>query len=447
MRITSQSRIQLRVATAVFTLLAIVITGLLMWLTQIYQSQWDLTRSGRNSLSEASITLLGKLNQPLTITAYASNTDGQREAIKKFIASYSRLKSDISLEFVDPNTDPQRTRDAGIKFDGEMVISYENSKETLNKPTEEEMTNALTRLGHRGERWLLFIAGHGERSPVGQANYDLSNWAEQLSKKGFKTRTLQLGENPQVPNNTTALIISAPQSRYLPGEIRAISNFIDQGGNLLWLGDPGELLGLEPLAELLGIEFQKGVVVDPVSQVITSSATAVVVANFPKHVITENLNYQTLFPSITGLDYTKTNGWQVSPILDTRETAWLETDPLKEKSKFNKGRDIRGPITTGVAMTRKKDDKPEQRIVVIGDGDFLSNTYLLNGGNLDLGVSIVNWISRDDDYVSIPVRTVVDANLSLSGAEQIIIAAIFMVFLPLGLIVGGIVVWWRRRKQ
>ncbi len=447
MRITSQSRIQLRVATAVFTLLAIVITGLLMWLTQIYQTHWDLTRSGRNSLSEASIVLLSKLDQPLTITAYASNTGGQREVIKKFIAGFSHHKTDISLEFVDPNTDPQRTRDAGIQFDGEVVISYENSKETLDKLTEEEMTNALTRLGHRGERWLLFIAGHGERSPVRQANYDLSKWAEQLSKKGFKTRTLQLGENPLIPNNTTALIISAPQSHYLPGEIKAISTFIDQGGNLLWLGDPGKLLGLEPLSEQLGIEFQKGVVIDPVSQIITGSATTVVVANFPKHVITENLNYQTLFPSITGLDYTKTNGWQVSPILDTRETAWLETDPINKKSKFNKGKDIRGPITTGLAMTRKKDDKPEQRIVVIGDGDFLSNTYLLNGGNLDLGVSIINWISRDDDYVSIPVRTVVDANLSLSGIEQVIIAGVFMIFLPLGLIVGGIVVWWRRRKQ
>ena len=447
MRITSQSRIQLRVATAVFTLLAIVITGLLMWLTQIYQTHWDLTRSGRNSLSEASITLLNKLDKPLTITAYASNTGGQRETIKKFIASFSHHKADISLEFVDPNTDPQRTRDAGIQFDGEIVISYENSKETLNSLTEEEMTNALTRLGHRGERWLLFIAGHGERSPVRQANYDLSNWAEQLSKKGFKTRTLQLGENPQIPNNTTALIISAPQSRYLPGEIKAISKFIDQGGNLLWLGDPGDLLGLEPLSEQLGIEFQKGVVVDPLSQVITGSATAVVVANFPKHVITENLSHQTLFPSITGLDFSKSNGWLAKPILDSREAAWLEMDNLKGKSEFNKGRDIRGPITTGFAMTRKIDGNPEQRVVVIGDGDFLSNTYLLNGGNLDLGLSIINWISRDDDFVSIPARTVVDANLSLSGLEQIIIAAIFMVILPLGLIVSGIVVWWRRRKQ
>lgn len=446
MKITSQSRIQLRVATAVFVLLAIVITGLLMWLTQIYQIQWDMTRSGRNSLSEASIALLGKLDKPITITAFASNTGGQREAIKKFITGYRHYKDDISLEFVDPNTDPQRTRDAGIQFDGEMVINYENAKETLNRYSEEEMTNALTRLGHRGERWLLFIAGHGERSADRQANHDLSNWAEQLSKKGFKTRTFQMGESPLIPNNTTALILSAPQSRYLPGEVKAISKYIEQGGNLLWLGDPGKLQGLGPLSEQLGIEFQNGVIVDPLSQIITGSATAVVVAKFPKHVITQNLNHQILFPSATGLDFTKQGDWQGTPILDTREAAWLEAGSIKGKLKFNKGRDIRGPITIGVAMTRKMNDSPEQRVVVLGDGDFLSNTYLLNGGNLDLGVSIINWISRDDNFVSIPTRTVVDANLALSGTEQTIIAAIFMFILPLGLIASGIVIWWRRRK-
>jgi len=447
MKITSQSRIQLRVATAVFVLLAITMTGLLMWLTQIYQSQWDMTRSGRNSLSEASIALLDKLDKPISITAFASNAGGQREAIKKFIAGYRRHKKDINLEFVDPNTDPQRTRDAGIQFDGEIVINYEDSKESLNKYSEEEMTNALTRLGHRGERWLLFMAGHGERSSDRQANHDLSNWSEQLSKKGFKTRTFKMGESPLIPKNTTALILSAPQSRYLPGEIKAVLKYVAQGGSLLWLGDPGKLQGLEPLGEQLGIEFQNGVIVDPLSQIITGSATAVVVANFPKHPITTNLNHQTLFPSSAGLDFTKQGDWQGTPILDTREAAWLETGSIKGKLEFNKGRDIRGPITIGVAMTRKTIDNPEQRIVVLADGDFLSNTYLLNGGNLDLGVSIINWISRDDDFVSIPTRTVVDADLALSGVEQSIIAAIFMFILPLGLIASGIVIWWRRRKQ
>lgn len=418
-----------------------------MWLTQIYQTHWDMTRSGRNSLSEASVKLLEKLDKPVSITAFASNTGGQRETIKKFIGGYSHYKKDIKLEFVDPNKDPQRTRDAGIQFDGELVISYEDSKETLNKYTEEEMTNALTRLGHRGERWLLFMAGHGERSPERHANHDLSNWADQLSKKGFKTRTFQLGENPQIPKNTTALILSAPQTNYLPGEIRAIIEYIDHGGSLLWLGDPGKLHGLEALGEKLGIEFQNGVVVDPLSQIITGNATALVIANFPKHPVTKNLNLQTLFPSATGVDFNKKENWQSNPILDTRETAWLETGSLKDKVEFNKGRDIRGPITIGLALTRKTNENPEQRIVVLGDGDFLSNTYLLNGGNLDLSISIINWISRDDDYVSIPTKTVVDANLALSGMEQILIAAIFMFILPLGLITSGIVVWWRRRKQ
>jgi len=100
------------------------------------------------------------------------------------------------------------------------------------------LTNAFTRLGHRGERWLVFLAGHGERSPDRQANFDLSIWATQLNKRGFKTRTLNLSEMPRVP--TTPRYSSSPAAHAAArGEVRAIEDYLAHGGDLLWLVEPG----------------------------------------------------------------------------------------------------------------------------------------------------------------------------------------------------------------
>jgi ABC-type uncharacterized transport system involved in gliding motility auxiliary subunit len=139
--------------------------------------------------------------------------------------------------------------------------------------------------------------------------------------------------------------------------------------------------------------------------------------------------------------------WQGSILIDTRKTAWSETSSLEGHIQFDKGRDIRGPLNLAVALTRSHDDKREQRIIVVGDGDFLANTYLPNGGNLELGMSIVNWLSQDDAFVNIPVKTARDRSLDLSRGGQIAIVAVFLALLPITLVGSGVWIWLRRRKR
>jgi hypothetical protein len=85
-------------------------------------------------------------------------------------------------------------------------------------------------------------------------------------------------------------------------------------------------------------------------------------------------------------------------------------------------------------------------VAVIADGDFLSNEYLANGFNLDLGLSLINWLSLDDAYVSIPVRAARDRRLDMSVGEKFGMI-VFLFGVPLAAACTGIVVWWRRRKR
>ncbi len=438
-----------------FVILFLVAIGLLQWLGREYHLQFDLTQNNRYSLSPASIAAVERLTEPLKITAFASRRGESRRRIREIIERYRKHKPDIQLDFVDPDVSPDRVRAAGIKYDGELLLEYGTAKETLSPASlnEETITNALVRLGHRGERWLAFLSGHGERSPDRQANFDLSTWASKLRQRGFQTRVLALGDHPQIPKNISALVIAGPRTRLLAGEIKEIEKYIKGGGNLLWLSDPGPLHGLEPIAEMLGIEFHPGVIVDPASASLTSSATAIVVAKYGAHPIVRNFADATLFPHAAGISLRAPEGWRGSVLVDTRPTAWVETGSLKGTIQFDKGKDIRGPVNLGVALTRDYDgdndgkNKREQRIVILGDGDFLSNTFIANAGNLEFGLNLVNWLSMDDAYVNIPRRIARDRNLNLSRTSQITIAAVFLVILPLSMVGTGVFIWLKRRKR
>ncbi len=153
----------------------------------------------------------------------------------------------------------------------------------------------------------------------------------------------------------------------------------------------------------------------------------------------------TLFPEAAALSVQPPKGWEQRTIIDSAASAWLET-AATGAPRFDPGRDIRGPLNIAVSLTRKRDER-EQRVAVIGDGDFLSNTYLGNGGNLELGMNLVNWLSSDDSYINVPLRTAPDVNLTLSRTAQIGIVLGFLVVLPLGLLLSGVVIWWRRRGR
>ncbi len=452
---TARTKWQLRWVNISFVLLFLAAVGLLQWLSGQHYLQFDLTQNARHSLSPASRAVLEPLKGPLDVTVFASKRGELRQMIRGQLERYRRYKSDMRIEFVDPDTAPERLRVEGIRFDGSVLLKYGDVKEIL-PPTslnEEGITNAFTRLGHREKRWVVFLAGHGERDPDRRANFDLSAWTTELRNRGFKTRKLALAEHPQIPRNTSVLVIAGPQLQLLAGEVKEIADYVKKGGNLLWLSDPGALHGLEPIAEMLGIEFQPGVIVDPSSEVITGNATAIVVAKYTGHSVVRNFRDITLFPHAVGITLHAPKGWKGSVLFDTRRTAWSETGGLGGKGpiEFDRGRDIPGPLNLGVALTRILEgttnrSKREQRIIVIGDGDFLSNTYIANGGNLEFGMSLANWLSQDDAYVSIPVRTLRDRSLNLSATARLALVGTFMILLPLLLGTSGLVIWLRRRK-
>jgi ABC-type uncharacterized transport system involved in gliding motility auxiliary subunit len=457
MEITRRSRLLLRLQSWLFALLFIGLVGLLAWLSTQYVYQADWSAGSRNTISDDTRTLLDGMEQGISITAFAREDELLRRQIQGLVSSYQRFKPDITLEFVNPDTAPERVRAQGISSDGELVVSYQGRSENVQTLSEQQLTNSLLRISRQDERWIVFLSGHGERDPHGEANFDLGAFGKELERQGIRLQTVNLAES-DIPENTHLLVIAGPRVSLLPGEVSLLGNYVDLGGNLLWMAEPGRTAGLEPLAEQLGIEFLPGVIVDASTRMFgIENPSFVVVTTYPNHDVTREMKAVSVFPEASALELRDREQWQASPLLSTLNRSWTEIGELAGEIQFDEDSDERaGPLDIGVAITRNAATQtadetgtapPAQRIIVTGDGDFLSNTYLGNAGNLDLGLNMVHWLSHDDAFLDIRVKAAPDTTLELGKAAQATIALGFLVGLPLLLLASGLVIWWRRRGR
>ncbi|MFM8331011.1 MAG: GldG family protein [Candidatus Methylumidiphilus sp.] len=464
MKINARKHLEIRLQNLAFTLLFLAVVGLLGWLSNRYSVQADWTAGGRNSLSEASVKVLGLLKGPVNVTAYAREEKALRERIVEQVERFQRHKPDIALAFVNPDTQPDQTREQGVAQSGEMRLSYQGREEAVMEPSESAITNALQRLAHAQEHHIVFLEGHGERSPKGQANFDLGQFGEELARKGVKPGIVNLAVTPDIPDNTDVLVLASPKANLLPGEVAQIQAYVKRGGNLWWLADPGDLHGLAPLAQQLGLNFLPGTVVDATTQVLgIDDPTFALVAEYAPHAITQDFQTMTVFPTAAALEKAGESGFERTAFLNTVPRSWTETGPIQGKIKFDADKGEReGPLAIGYALTRPKPAtektaagktdaaKPqtgEQRIVVIGDGDFLTNTYLGNGGNLALGFNLIHWLSGNDEFISLPSKTAADKSLALSNIAMVAIPVSFLLLLPAALFGGGAYIWFKRRRR
>ena len=433
----------------IFVLLLLVTAFGLGYLATRHHVQRDVTHNASNSLEPASVEVLKQLTGPVSITVYATEHDVRlgdiRKIIRDFLSLYQRYKADIKLVFIDPEKDAEKARAARIQLNGEMVIEYAGRSEHLTRINEQIVTSTLLRLAHTRDQTVMYLDGHGERKLDGIANFDLGTvFGAKLKQNGFRLNTLNLALAKEVPVNASVLVITQPQLDLMPGETDKLLRYVERGGNLLWLVDAEPLRGLERLAEKLDLLLPPGIVIDPDSG-MNVSATWAIGATYPLHAITRNFNLITAYPSARPLIRNENTGWKHHVLVEAAARGWVSRKAPKGKPVFDKQHDIPGPVVIAMALERNINDR-EQRIVVVGNGAFLANSYAGNGGNVDLGVNMVNWLAGEEHLITLQPRATKDSNLLLSKAQINIISIGSLLGLPLLLAGVGILIWWKRRR-
>lgn len=460
MNINRKLRFQLLVQNSFFVVLFLMLVVLLGYLASQYHVAKDITQANRNILTQGSVNVLKQMKEPINITVFATKDDASggdnfRKGMIDFIARYQREKKNVNLKFINPSIEPKLAQDAGVKEDGEVVVEYNKRSEHIIPPiAEQEMTNLLVRLSRTNQQAVMYLDGHGERNLLGVKNHDIGEFGKQLEKKGFKFANPDLTVAQAVPSNGAMLVIAGPQVNVSEVEAKKIKAYLERGGNLLWLLDDNNLRGLDSVAEYLGMTVSPGIALDMASAQYGADARVSFASLYGEHAITKNFMLRTLFPEahqVTAMG-TDENGWKVSNLVEVAPNGWLMAGKLAKDAKpeFNEKTDKRGPINIGVALERIY-GKKGQRVVVMGNANFLSNTFITNGGNLDLGVNIVNWLAGDDQLITIQPMPLKDINVTIPDSDSGRLVAWtvfhgFQYFLPLAMMLAGFYFWWKRRK-
>jgi ABC-type uncharacterized transport system involved in gliding motility auxiliary subunit len=448
-----------QLASLVLFLGVLVMLG---WLSSKYAVEADWTAGNRNTLTDGSVKLLATLPDPIAIKVFLYPRSEMRQALESDIRRYQRVKDSITLEFIDPAANPQRVREYGVQRPGEAVIEYQGRRENLAATTEQAVTAALQRLAYAGERWVVFLEGHGERGIGDSEQNGYSEFAALLRDKGLKLRALNLATDAKVPDNTAVLVVASPARALLAGEAKIVDEYVRAGGNLLWLADPPEgardpVASLAPLAATLGITWLKGTGILMDSADVGLPPFVYITTQYPPNPVTRDFPENALFPLVRGLNTTPdATGWTVQPLLTTSEAAWLETGKLEGELEPNADRgDTVGPLTLGITLTRELGGDAaapvptpgtSQRVALVGDSDFLGNGYVGQLGNSLLGLNLVQWLASRDEQLNIDVPKAPDTSLVLPVWGVRVIAFGFFLLLPAALLGFGIARWVIRRR-
>jgi len=432
------------------TLFALLLLGCVVaagWLAARHDRIWDWTQSESHRLTRESRAILERLEAPLRLTVFADPQTPLARMIGQLLERYAHEYPELEIRYLDPRRFPEQAREAEVSLQGQILLEYRGRRETLAEIGERSISAAIARLIRPRHAWVAIIEGHGERAIAGERDTDLGRLGRELLELGLIARPLDLATTSAVPDNTRLVVLSQPRLPPFPGEIEALIDFLDRGGHLLWLMDPGPPSGLEPLLEHLGLAALPGQVVDPSAERLGFGTTAVaVIDDYAPHPLTEGLDAPALLPGALAFETQVAPGWALATYLTSSAESWNETGTLSGPLTRDEVIGERaGPLPVVLALTRMlPESEREQRLVVVGDGDFLSNAQFGLQGNRALGLALLRWLSEGEDLPELPPPPTAAEPLELNERHRTLIGLGALVMLPGVFLIGGLGMRWYR---
>ena len=453
--------------TLVLALAIIGILGLINVVAQNRHQRWDLTANQQYSLSEQTIQVVSTLPQPVHITAFYQDDDSRKQTVQDLLKEYEvRSGGEVSVEFVDPDREPARAQQAGIKEYGTSVLTMGQQRQNVTGTRESDFTTGLLRLINPQPKKIYFLIGHSERQIDGFEQSNYGQLKTSLENDNFAVETLLLAGGSPVPEDASVLVIAQPRSPLGDEEKQAIKAYLDQGGKLMLLTQPStpqlQQVQLSDLLSKWQVEIGSAPVAESNPQlVLLRDPLTPIVARYPNHRITEGLGF-TFFPFTTYFNVPQdtTSGAIVTRLLETSDRSWAETSSEAltnpQAIQFDEGADPKGPLAIGLAIEdtpanqaegeADAEDKKKTRVVVFGSADFVANgASQVPSANRDLFLNAANWLAEDEQLISIRPRERDNRQLFLSAAQSNLVLFSSVLFVPLFVLAIGGFVWWSRR--
>ncbi len=415
----------------------------------------DTTSNRRFSLSPQTRKIVRDIESETMFNCFFKMDSPVRQEMEDLLENIRLINPLIKYRFLDPDREPLLARKYGVDSYRTTVIESGKFREKIDRISEQAVTNALLRIVQGDQKVVYLLINHGERSINDQEKEGLGKAAEALEGENYRVSALSLIHQDSLPSDTDLIVMPGPQKDILSGEVTLLEDYISGGGKAMFLIDP--FIPVENLNDLLGhygLYFEKTVIVDRFGKAMAGDFLTPVVNNYAGSGITSNFNLATIFPRARTVSLLKERPSHISSTIlaTTGESAYAETriDTLLSvgKTQFEADSDIRGPCNIAAASLDKSEgDEDKWRVVVFGDSDFISNKHLDKGGNRDFFLNSVNWLTEEEDLITIRPKEDMFQPVILSESEGNIVFWIPFIGIPSLIVVTGILVITRRRKN
>lgn len=433
----------------VATLSVLVILGLINFLAARYPLRVDFTETQLYTLAPQSRQLVRNLPQPVKVWIFDRNQDAQD---RELLENYRRQSSQFSFEYVDPQVQPGLAQKFGVKQFGEVYLEAAQRRRLVQVVSPQErlsevrLTNALQQITSDRTTKVYFLQGHGETSVTGEGGF--SQALSVLGEKNYLNEPLNLTQQ-RIPQDAAVIVLASPKRALFALEVKALSDYLNRGGSLLLMLDPNTNPGVDSLLNTWGITLDQRIVIDPAGASIGYGPTVAVVNTYGNHPITKDFGDGiSFYREARPLEVREVARVQATPLLLTNPQSWAESDLQASDLQFDSARDRNGPLTLGVALSRKltAPQSKEARLVVIGDADFASDGLFEQQLNGDVFLNALSWLSKQDEQsLSIRPKEAKNRRINLTSSQANVLGLTAVILIPLIGLIAAAFIWWQRR--
>ena len=477
--------VKLGANSALMTAAVILIVGVVYALAARKPVQHDFSKEKINTLSKETVTVAKELdakNRYVFATAFFKSNTFEFRQVKDLLTEVKRRSRHFNFRMVDTVQEPGVARQLGMDETGIVFESgqpntrgykkkkvysdelFEMDPSTMEASSfngEQAVVNALIAVALKKEATVCFSMGNGELRSEDTTEAGLSEIADALEKNAYAISYADLSKEKDVPPECRVLISPAPFTAFSPGERAMLDRFIKRGGGVLLMID---MLFPEAMNKTLGawgLAMDKTMIRDPERKYDQQGDNLKPV--FLEHKITEGLSDEKTGINMPGpqtlrILSRKPAGVRVTPLLETSPAALAMPYMITQDALLaNPEKAEQGVQKLGAAVEIGK----KGRAVVLTDVEFAANAYVdtavtfsragaqtrsdAGPGNADFLVNCVNWLSGEEDLITLRPRTAENRPLTMDPQIQSFYFNVFTFLVPLGILLLGGMIWhWRR---
>jgi ABC-type uncharacterized transport system involved in gliding motility auxiliary subunit len=448
------------------TLLAILFftaVSILLYYLAYQNSDWRYDATANNAYTPLpeTIALLESLDQPIHVLGfYTVDTASQRSAAEASLQTMQAYTDQLSYEFIDPDENPLLAEQYDLSFAGTLVFTREDgSFAKASTLTDQDLHTALLRTINPTVKTAYFLTGHGERDWEDFGPDGIGTAVTLIKESGFTVQPLNLFVSGSVPEDASALFLIDQQAPLAPEALEALRNYADAGGAIFIARDAVDTEGriaaeddglLLWLQEAWGITLRNDLIIDAsLAQAGQTIGLTFVGAAYGSSPITQGLDqFGTIFNVARSIATDVPEGITTVHLVTTSDLAWGETNFERMISAGevapDEGEDAVGSLTVGLSA---QNSASGARLVLFGDTDFLTNSFIQQGGNSFLFENAANWLTNDVVSIELSARESIPRQVTFTQSQLSLLQLVSVCFAPGLLALVGIAVWYSRRQR